>query len=326
MIELDAAKVLSIPRKIKSVEVVRRGFMSNFLFQNISNIFSAPKEVIEIIENFQPLKEPKSTIPMDEGTKDGLSINDEGEVELTDDYVIGVADDVFGDKIYDTEEIEHVIDQVMEQPGNEDEFLKKLKESFKEKAVDVIVGKAKDNYGDDMRTSDKKFLERSLKAKSDRMVDRIATDYEFEKQEIETERQNALKNLENWGKESAAVNEEFDKKQKEAAEKLKEAEKEIADGEKEIADNEKKLSDAKAQLDNAGSTLASGKAQLDSGWVQLEAGRKELEKNEKALTDGEKELKTAQKQIDEGLAQIKTAEKQLDGQQKELEEQQNGSE
>ena len=222
MIELDAAKVLSIPRKIKSVEVVRRGFMSNFLFQNISNIFSAPKEVIEIIENFQPLKEPKSTIPMDEGTKDGLSINDEGEVELTDDYVIGVADDVFGDKIYDTEEIEHVIDQVMEQPGNEDEFLKKLKESFKEKAVDVIVGKAKDNYGDDMRTSDKKFLERSLKAKSDRMVDRIATDYEFEKQEIETERQNALKNLENWGKESAAVNEEFDKKQKEAAEKLKE--------------------------------------------------------------------------------------------------------
>ena len=222
MIELDAAKVLSIPRKIKSVEVVRRGFMSNFLFQNISNIFSAPKEVIEIIENCQPLKEPKSTIPMDEGTKDGLSINDEGEVELTDDYVIGVADDVFGDKIYDTEEIEHVIDQVMEQPGNEDEFLKKLKESFKEKAVDVIVGKAKDNYGDDMRTSDKKFLERSLKAKSDRMVDRIATDYEFEKQEIETERQNALKNLENWGKESAAVNEEFDKKQKEAAEKLKE--------------------------------------------------------------------------------------------------------
>lgn len=38
MIALDAAKVLSIPRKIKSKEVVRRGFMSDFLFQNISNV------------------------------------------------------------------------------------------------------------------------------------------------------------------------------------------------------------------------------------------------------------------------------------------------
>ena len=36
MIALDAEKVLSIPRKIRSQEVVRRGFMSNYLFQNIS--------------------------------------------------------------------------------------------------------------------------------------------------------------------------------------------------------------------------------------------------------------------------------------------------
>lgn len=56
LIELDAEKVLSIPRKIKSVEVVRRGFMSNFLFQNIHNIFSAPKEIIDIIERFQAIE------------------------------------------------------------------------------------------------------------------------------------------------------------------------------------------------------------------------------------------------------------------------------
>jgi hypothetical protein len=39
MIELNAEQVLSVPRKIRSQEVVKRGFMSNFLFQNISNIF-----------------------------------------------------------------------------------------------------------------------------------------------------------------------------------------------------------------------------------------------------------------------------------------------
>lgn len=53
MVELDAAKVLSIPRKLKSTEVVRRGFLSNFLFQNISNVFGAPAAVKEIIEKLR---------------------------------------------------------------------------------------------------------------------------------------------------------------------------------------------------------------------------------------------------------------------------------
>ena len=55
LVELDAEKVLTIPRKIRSVEVVKRGFMSNFLFQNISNIFGAPKEVLDIITKFEPI-------------------------------------------------------------------------------------------------------------------------------------------------------------------------------------------------------------------------------------------------------------------------------
>lgn len=62
MIELDAEKVLSIPRKIRSKEVVHRGFMSDFLFQNISNVFKAPQEVIDIIKNFTPVAEPNSNL------------------------------------------------------------------------------------------------------------------------------------------------------------------------------------------------------------------------------------------------------------------------
>ena len=64
LVELDAEKVLTIPRKIRSVEVVKRGFMSNFLFQNISNIFGAPKEVIDIITSFEPVDEPKSKVTL----------------------------------------------------------------------------------------------------------------------------------------------------------------------------------------------------------------------------------------------------------------------
>src|SRR5699024_1419468 len=49
MVELDPKQVLSIPRRLKSQEVVKRGFMSNFLFANISNIFNAPSEIRDIL-------------------------------------------------------------------------------------------------------------------------------------------------------------------------------------------------------------------------------------------------------------------------------------
>mgnify|MGYP006916223362 CR=1 FL=1 len=49
MIELDAEKVLSIPRRIKSREVVKSGFMNNYLFTDaLGVIFHAPQELIDI--------------------------------------------------------------------------------------------------------------------------------------------------------------------------------------------------------------------------------------------------------------------------------------
>lgn len=53
MITLDAEKVLTIPRKIHAQEVVRKGFMCNFLFQNIGNIFNAPQEASSTTEKEQ---------------------------------------------------------------------------------------------------------------------------------------------------------------------------------------------------------------------------------------------------------------------------------
>ncbi|ANI96951.1 hypothetical protein A9F05_15420 (plasmid) [Lactiplantibacillus plantarum] len=41
MVELSVNQVLTIPRAIKAQEVVRRGFMSNLLFANISGIFAS---------------------------------------------------------------------------------------------------------------------------------------------------------------------------------------------------------------------------------------------------------------------------------------------
>src|SRR5699024_11962524 len=86
MIELDAEKVLTIPRRIHAREVVERGFMSNFLFANISGIFGAPREIIEIINNMQAWEEPRVLAPavVDETTEDALNLNRTADNEIQD--------------------------------------------------------------------------------------------------------------------------------------------------------------------------------------------------------------------------------------------------
>lgn len=103
MMELDAKAVLSIPRKLKSEEVVKCGFMNNFLFQNIANIFSAPDAVRDIIEKLEPAQEQKAK-PRDEtlGDMGDVHVDDAGQAEVPEETVISKTDDVLGPKIYET--------------------------------------------------------------------------------------------------------------------------------------------------------------------------------------------------------------------------------
>ncbi|MGX8701793.1 DEAD/DEAH box helicase family protein [Caproiciproducens sp.] len=225
MIELDAENVLSIPRKIKSQEVVKRGFMSNYLFQNISNIFGAPQEVIDIISSFTPVQEPKNLVNVTPETADELSIDENGDVNLDDDYVIGVSSEIFGDKIYGTieGEIQKAVDSAhaadSEEAGRSS--IDQFKDAFKAQTVKGIVDIAKEHYADDIRASDKKQIERDLNGRSEKIIDKVFTDYEIQRRIIEKEHREALDSRnENTSVED--VQREFEQRQKDATAKLQE--------------------------------------------------------------------------------------------------------
>lgn len=225
MVELDAEKVLSIPRKIKSQEVVKRGFMSNYLFQNISNIFGAPQEVIDIISNFTPVQEPKNSVNVTPETAEELSIDENGDVNLDDDYVIGVSSEIFGDKIYGTieGEIQKAVDSAhaadSEEAGRSS--IDQFKDAFKAQTVKGIVDIAKEHYADDIRASDKKQIERDLNGRSEKIIDKVFTDYEIQRRIIEKEHREALDSRnENTSVED--VQREFEQRQRDATAKLQE--------------------------------------------------------------------------------------------------------
>lgn len=213
MIALDAEKVLSIPRKIHAKEVVRRGFMSNFLFQNIGNIFSAPKAVVDIIKQFEPVKEP---VPVTDETKDDLALNEDGEIELPPALAIGRATEIFGDKIYGdvADNLTAAVENFKAQtPKTEDAALENLKNVFKSDVEKQLISAAKENYGKDMAKSTQNNVVRKITAETNKIIDRQYGNYKIERNKIERERQKALAAAP--AAERTEINADFDQRQRE---------------------------------------------------------------------------------------------------------------
>ena len=222
MVELDAERVLSIPRKIRCQEVVRRGFMSDFLFQNISNVFHAPQAVLDILQQLPAVEKSSNQPPMTPAMGDALSVDDNGDVTLTDEYVIGRAADVFGDRIYEDmgERLKNAITDIETQhPAQADAALQKLKEAFHSQAVVPIIEAAHTQYGGDMKVAEQKRLDRKLTVEADGLVGRAYGDFSIKQKTLEQERRDKLGA--SRPEEAAAINRHFDAKQQEVSDELR---------------------------------------------------------------------------------------------------------
>ena len=152
MVELNAAQVLTIPRKLKSAEVVRHGFMSNFLFANISGIFGAAGFLREIIEKLTPAHEEGGKSDKKKLDDMGsVNVDDEGNAVADGEIVIGKTQEIFGDKIYEVmpADIEAAVSSVAESSTDYDveRQVKAIADAVKGKVAEDIIAPIADNYG-----------------------------------------------------------------------------------------------------------------------------------------------------------------------------------
>lgn len=213
MIELDAEKVLTIPRHIHAREVVERGFMSNFLFANIGGIFGAPKEIIDIINKMQAIEEPKALAPaaVDETTAGALNLNENGEVEIPREQIIGTASELFGDKVYaDVEDqlasaVEEIQRNVELTPNPKKDELKTLREQFSRPIADTLMDSARAQYGGDLKKSTQKQLERRIQETTDTVVTREYGDYTIRDHQLAKEREDRIQEAQQSGATMAEI-------------------------------------------------------------------------------------------------------------------------
>ena len=189
MVALDAEQVLSIPRTIHAQEVVKRGFMSNFLFQNIGNIFSAPKEIRDIITKLNPAKEP---LPIDAKTKDKLHINDDGEVEMPDEIIVGRHKSILGDKMYRTAEdaIEEAFSEIS---SNETAGpLEILKRKIRITIITPLLDKAKESFGKDLTKSVQNAALKKINDRTEDLLGKACGEFTIKRNKLEYKRKEAL--------------------------------------------------------------------------------------------------------------------------------------
>ncbi len=226
MIQLDAEKVLSIPRKLKSQEVVRRGFMSDFLFQNIGHIFNAPQAVIDILTSMEAVKEPTAPVGVNPDTAEELSVDESGEVKMDTDYVIGKSSELFGAKIFDTDSINSQVADAVVNYGDkktekkpEDALIETLSKTFKTEVTDHVMQKAAEEYGKDLSASTKKNLERKLQTETHAVVGKAVGDFQIQQRILEKEREEKISEA-TTREEIQKVNQHIEEQKQQAVETL----------------------------------------------------------------------------------------------------------
>ncbi|MBR6365569.1 MAG: DEAD/DEAH box helicase family protein [Lachnospiraceae bacterium] len=167
MVELDAAAVLSIPRRIKSQEVVRRGFMSNFLFRNIANVFGAPQIVKEIVEKLTPAHEdPKKRDKKDLEKITEVTVDENGEAEVPAEIVIGKTQDIFGKKRFESvkaeamEQLDRIADSGAEDLAALDRMVDQLIDTVSDHVAEEMIAPAAE--AEQIRKSARKRIEKEI--------------------------------------------------------------------------------------------------------------------------------------------------------------------
>lgn len=175
MTELDAEKVLTIPRKLKSQEVVRRGFLSNLLFQNIGSVFAAPPVVLDILNKLTPAQEEfrgkESPLP----DLSEVPVDETGEVSIPTEIVIGKSKELFGEKRYEelAPDVTPAIEALSRTPssGPIDHEIEKVKDALKQAVRENIVTPAAADFGA------KKRVAEQVARQAERDIDRQITQY-----------------------------------------------------------------------------------------------------------------------------------------------------
>lgn len=139
------------------------------------------------------------------------NLNENGEVEIPREQIIGTASELFGDKVYaDVEDqlasaVEEIQRNVELTPNPKKDELKTLREQFSRPIADTLMDSARAQYGGDLKKSTQKQLERRIQETTDTVVTREYGDYTIRDHQLAKEREDRIQEAQQSGATMAEI-------------------------------------------------------------------------------------------------------------------------
>lgn len=105
MVELDASQVLTFPQVFKAREVVRRGFLSNLLFDNVAGIFRYSEHLKDILDKLPTAKAGKLKKEEFANPEPPIVTDTDGSVQVDAETVINPKIEHLGKPVWDVQEL-----------------------------------------------------------------------------------------------------------------------------------------------------------------------------------------------------------------------------
>lgn len=185
MVEIDAQAVMTIPSQIRAAEVIKRGFMSNFLFDNIAGIFRASQLVLDILDELPVEQQGKISHAPDTLEFPDIEVDEEGQVQVAEDLVINRQEVLFGTKVYDLlDTVEEMVDQV---ETVDKTFVKTVQKEISSTLVADLTA------GYDLTNRESKQIEKQIHTEIETLIQRSEKEFDIQQAHLENEYQEALK-------------------------------------------------------------------------------------------------------------------------------------
>ncbi|WP_105210638.1 DEAD/DEAH box helicase family protein [Streptococcus suis] len=185
MVEIDAQAVMTIPSQIRAAEVIKRGFMSNFLFDNIAGIFRASQLVLDILDELPVEQQGKISHAPDTLEFPDIEVDEEGQVQVAEDLVINRQEVLFGTKVYDLlDTVEEMVDQV---ERVDKAFVKTVQKEISSTLVADLTA------GYDLTNRESKQIEKQIHTEIESLIQRSEKEFDIQQAHLENEYQEALK-------------------------------------------------------------------------------------------------------------------------------------
>ena len=191
--ELSPDSILTIPRKLKSDEVVRSKFMSNELFVNIENIFRAPKEIQNILRKMPAASKPDRGVNITPETGSELHLNDNNEVEIPTEVIEKKADEVVSPAKKE-ETKKNTVDAINRvgvgkaKSGDATAFKtekQKVTEAFTTTVTKDVLTGLKATYGKTVTDSVEKDIKKTISSGAEAIINKCYQQNEIDKLEAE---------------------------------------------------------------------------------------------------------------------------------------------